>query len=636
MNIRNLCRHGTNSFTPFLHKKTSEVDAYDVMSAAEQAEQMCPWPSDSARHNTLAATRKELPFKSSETMEISQGTLTIHCNLRGQTKIGQHRPSTFRLLCCIMMRCHEAVFNGDFSSDPDSRFWEALYVGSLDDSWHVQDCARLKQRFEWILEFIREGRLPMEAQTAKNILKNALACGVLSSSSHPYGYDGNQAKQNYLNPDLCPGWIKSFLAADGSLSQIEKEMKCRMKDIGIHGFCNQYSILIAQLWEESMFSTPSQGAAQSWPTASTHDAIVHSAATNDTTARDSDTSDCSGSPDQDLPPLSQSVEPEGPPLLTPDETPEGATVRWSANEDDFLRKLLKLDIPWPERKRRFQEEFGPLRSTNSLKMRAKRVEKDFVRMQNSWTDHEKNSLRSLIETEESWDNVIRKFEEKFNTKRSRMAMTHVAMREKWDTTRLVSQNPYSEDQDAFIASLRTENVSKERWPTLFLEKFGFSRTKAALQRRAGVLGVNNEIRNKLPWSSEETKFLETLMDSEIDNDEILQRFWREYGQERSQRSIIGKLEHTKNVQKRSTKPRSRVIWSKAEEDFVRAWSGTRKDLTSELNAKFGSNRIRRAVSDKVRALGRGNKNKTNDRAGEDTKDSTMEECVDEEERTGLY
>lgn len=222
---------------------------------------MCPWPSASARHNALAATRMDLPFESSESMDISQGTLTIHCNLRGQTKLGQHRPSTFRLLCCIIMRCHQAVFIDDSNSDTDNSFWEALYIGSLDHSWHIKDCARLKQRFEWVLQFIREGELPMEAQTAKDILNNALACGVLSCSSHPYGYDGSQAKQNYFNPDLCPNWTKSFLAANGALSQIEKEMKSRMNDIGIHGFCNQYSILIAQLWEESIYSTPSHKAA---------------------------------------------------------------------------------------------------------------------------------------------------------------------------------------------------------------------------------------------------------------------------------------------------------------------------------------------------------------------------------------
>lgn len=41
-------------------------------------------------------------------------------------------------------------------------------------------------------------------------------------------------------------------------------------------------------------------------------------------------------------------------------------------------------------------------------MRAKGVETDIVPRQKSWTEDEKIFLRSLIETEETWDDVIRK------------------------------------------------------------------------------------------------------------------------------------------------------------------------------------------------------------------------------------
>jgi len=88
---------------------------------------------------------------------------------------------------------------------------------------------------------------------------------------------------------------------------------------------------------------------------------------------------------------------------------------WHAKEDEYLRYLLECDITWSQRHIKFQGRFGIHRSMTSLKNRCKKhLQKDcpsfLSRMQKDWTSDEIQPLRSLLETERSWDDVATKLE----------------------------------------------------------------------------------------------------------------------------------------------------------------------------------------------------------------------------------
>jgi hypothetical protein len=52
-------------------------------------------------------------------------------------------------------------------------FWLKLFASPLDVSWRAANRERLRQRLDWVLEFIRKGTRPKKAQTAKDIQQEA-------------------------------------------------------------------------------------------------------------------------------------------------------------------------------------------------------------------------------------------------------------------------------------------------------------------------------------------------------------------------------------------------------------------------------------------------------------------------------
>ncbi|KAF4457160.1 Homeodomain-like protein [Fusarium austroafricanum] len=165
-------------------------------------------------------------------------------------EVAQHRPSTLRVLMHIMRKYHKSTFQ---SADATyKQFWENLHIGGLDEKWKISDLARLKRRFEWVLEFIETGSLPLEAQTAEELLWEALKDNALSSHTHPYSFQA-QKTDSWLNPDLSPVWVRDFLSAKGSLEYVKIGIQTRMSDMGINGFCDAYGILVAWIWEKSMY-----------------------------------------------------------------------------------------------------------------------------------------------------------------------------------------------------------------------------------------------------------------------------------------------------------------------------------------------------------------------------------------------
>ncbi|KAI3339154.1 hypothetical protein F4824DRAFT_498425 [Ustulina deusta] len=217
-----------------------EVD--EVAAEVGQSEGYYSWPSDTDRFDALASTMVEVPFPASDARASTSGeaplaasgivntrqSLSINPDLRGRSQTAQHCTSTFRILCSRMRSIHQAVFKKESTTVSDETFWVKLFASPLDVSWRAANHERLRQRLDWVLGFIRKGTLSTKAQTAKDILQE---------------------------PDLCPEWVKTFLAVNGALSQVEEMIQSHGRHSVTHEFCNTYSSLVAQLWEEAMSPT---------------------------------------------------------------------------------------------------------------------------------------------------------------------------------------------------------------------------------------------------------------------------------------------------------------------------------------------------------------------------------------------
>lgn len=160
---------------------------------------------------------------------------------------------------------------------------------------------------------------------------------------------------------------------------------------------------------------------------------------------------------------------------------------------------------------------------------------------------------------------------------------------------------WTPDQDAYLTDLVAQRISWAARTTLFQEKFGLNRKTTSLKDRFLRLGLGPRSNIELEWTPTEETFLRSSMSSQLDMfhhfdiDEICRSFWAKFGQSRSQTSIKMKIKRMKENEQRPGPPRSKNLWSEAEDDFLRNWSGSRPNATAALNAKFGTQRTNKSV-----------------------------------------
>ncbi|KAI8623050.1 hypothetical protein F5Y19DRAFT_493666 [Xylariaceae sp. FL1651] len=210
-------------------------------------------------------------------------------------------------------------------------------------------------------------------------------------------------------------------------------------------------------------------------------------------------------------PPSPSSSPKSPPPYSP---LQHHSRIWHAKEDEYLRYLLECDITWSQRHTKFQGRFGTHRSMTSLKKRCKKhVQKDcpsfLSRMQKDWTSDEIQCLRSLLETERSWDDLATKLE-KFNIGRTIGAMKLKAQIRKMDTSRF-NNEPLTAEQEDYLKVLKSQGIPYKEWTESFRGRFCFQRTEAALRARHIALGVDTDTSNTAHWTDDELNFVRELM-----------------------------------------------------------------------------------------------------------------------------
>ncbi|KAJ2973372.1 hypothetical protein NUW58_g8951 [Xylaria curta] len=169
---------------------------------------------------------------------------------------------------------------------------------------------------------------------------------------------------------------------------------------------------------------------------------------------------------------------------------------------------------------------------------------------------------------------------------------------------------WTPDQNAYLADLVAQRISWVARTTLFQENFGLNRKTQSLKDRFLRLGLGLRSQIELEWMPTEETFLRSSMSSQLDMfhhfdiDEICRSFWAKFGQSRNQTSITMKIKKMRKKEQRQEPPRLKKLWSEAEDDFLRNWSGSRPDATAALNAKFGMQRIARSVVVRILSLKR--------------------------------
>ncbi|KAL7622866.1 hypothetical protein AAE478_006545 [Parahypoxylon ruwenzoriense] len=203
--------------------------------------------------------------------------------------------------------------------------------------------------------------------------------------------------------------------------------------------------------------------------------------------------------------------------------------------------------------------------------------------QQKWTSGEKEYLRTLLNTEESRDNVAQKFE-KFNNGRSSNALRICA-----DVCKMkchFKHERWTAEQDDYIRVLKTDGIPSSEWTEYFRGKFGLQRTRAAFRSRFHALGICHTP-GWIPWSEEEGKFVTELIASNVKEPrEICDRFWKRFGTERIKKSIYAKYEYLRDRGETSG-ARKAPLWSSDEDRFIKEWSSRPKDLIAAFPQKFG-------------------------------------------------
>ena len=152
-----------------------------------------------------------------------------------------------------MTEVHKDVFDGGPVTFGEKEFWSSLWF-NLDKTWGIVLPELLRERFDWVLDYIRGGTLPQEVLCFKDALRQVWngAGAILRAAKQPYNYDVGCAIGDFFNPDLCPRWVNAIMTSDDAMSKVLTKLS------GFYGvqitakkIQNSYGILIADLWEEA-------------------------------------------------------------------------------------------------------------------------------------------------------------------------------------------------------------------------------------------------------------------------------------------------------------------------------------------------------------------------------------------------
>ena len=235
----------------------NSLSSYKDLEDSEDNDVPYVWPRDAYRYEALSySTNFKAPaaIVSQDQRSVSEDS-TIIVNFRTQrwVVVGQHQTSTLRILVRLMREVHNDVFNGAPVTIREKDFWSNVWF-NLDKTWGIALPEQLKERFDWVLEYIRVGTMPKEVLCFKDALRQvwSRAGSVLRTTKHPYNYDLGCATGNFFNQDLCPRWVNAIMTPDDAISKVLTRLsEFYGVQITSKKIQQNYGILIADLWEEA-------------------------------------------------------------------------------------------------------------------------------------------------------------------------------------------------------------------------------------------------------------------------------------------------------------------------------------------------------------------------------------------------
>ncbi|KAJ2979430.1 hypothetical protein NQ176_g3259 [Zarea fungicola] len=595
-------------------KSTQDVDSGDE-SDGETTEPY-KWPSEEGRYEAIVTAHEVYASAGKHKGQQAPNVLKIPVIRAAPCEMGQNRTSTLRTLAIFMREIHQKVFDPTIGVyDRDENFWENLYI-DLNNSWgNYRETVEMRIRFEWVLELIRTGELSSEAQTAFDIVVEALTGTSLPSQTHPYSSETGCDVAGLFGPDLSREWAKRFFEINKVLQTVKRAIESRMPNFGIDGFCYRYGLLVVRAGEQAMAQA---GHLPSLEDVQCDEGEQPSSEPKTANSEGPTNLMISGRPalSVQIPEAmdrSQSLSPPpspGPysPLLG---NPVTGKIRgYHKNEIEYLTYLAHCHhLTVKEKVDKFYLKF-PFRhrTRDAIELKISRLKLELLKAQGGqakeqrpWSDDDHNLLLTQLDTCDNWDEVTAGMEAESPKGRTKTSIQDYARRNNLDTSRLY-KNTWDDVQERFLIKLLQTCDTWDQVTAAFEAEFLTGRNTAAIQAYARRKKLDySRLSKAIKWTNERDEFIKTLHARQTPPREYPGLFKEEFGIEVSlnacthRRSKLGLME-TKNG----------THWSPEELDFLAENSGLEDpDFHAKFVAEFGQERSRDAILQQLKKFRKG-------------------------------
>jgi hypothetical protein len=211
------------------------------------------WPSDTRRYEVFAYRRPPQSQNTALDGRTSKRQRLLIRTEKALSTMGQHKVSSLRILAALARDVHHQGFIDD--NYTEQQFWEHLWYRLNELRWSIASNVTLKKRFSWVLDWVREGEMPLEPLSFLDALLQVWygAEGALESATHPYNIPpGCGFNRELINPDLDPRRVRGILAHGDSAQKVRSRLlKYHKLDISHDDICNKYGILLPYVWEKA-------------------------------------------------------------------------------------------------------------------------------------------------------------------------------------------------------------------------------------------------------------------------------------------------------------------------------------------------------------------------------------------------
>ncbi|KAG5790052.1 hypothetical protein H9Q69_010891 [Fusarium xylarioides] len=220
--------------------------------------------------------------------------------------------------------------------------------------------------------------------------------------------------------------------------------------------------------------------------------------------------------------------------------------RFTAEQDAYMSALLKQEPTWAEVAKSMTEKFGIKRVSPTVRTRAyhlglipkggqlqRRKRKKYTKIQDSLLKH-------LLEQDTPLNVIVSEFQAKFGVERTEKSLKRRQYALRYVGGDYKSKRYWTKEEDALLTQVCKESVKLSDVFSRYESACKVRRSRGALGSRIRHLGMTiRSATNK--WSEEESSFLRLLSSSGMKNSEMVSKFYRRFGTERSAKSLRSRL-----------------------------------------------------------------------------------------------